>query len=149
MFYSSSQKHTDKSNNIFLSYCFAKEDAELAEGVKNFLLRKGYNVIDGKADKLGSISKTIVDKIKNSDIIIIIMTKKDKKENGLYTTPTWLLEEKAVAITLNKKTAILVEEGVDCSDIGGLQGDDQRFNFNRNNFLSKILELGDILGNAA
>ena len=37
--------------------------------------------------------------------------------------------------TLKKKVGMFVEEEIDEADIGGMQGDNQRFNFTRNNFL--------------
>jgi len=40
---------------------------------------------------------------------------------------------------------MLVEDGVDDADIGGLQGDDQRIHFRRNNFLHKVSEALDML----
>ena len=73
------------------------------------------------------------------------MTKRDKKENGSYTTSAWLLEEKGAALALKKKVAMFVEEEIDLSDIGGLQGDGQRFHFTRNNFLKVVMNFIKIL----
>lgn len=123
------------STTIFLAYSYREEDEEFVSGFKKLLKNQGYKVIDGKADRLGSVSEAIVEKIQISDITVVVMTKRDKKENGKFTTAAWLLEEKGAAIALNKKVAMFVEEGVDEADIGGLQGDDQRFHFTRNNFL--------------
>lgn len=64
---------------------------------------------------------------------------------GKYTTAAWLLEEKGAAIALEKQVAIFIEEEIDEADIGGLQGDLQRFHFTRNNFLMKIMNFIKIL----
>lgn len=128
------------TNNIFLAYSYKKEDDDLVAGLKDFLSHQGYCIKDGKADRLGSISGAIISKINECSLIVIIMTKRDLKQNGLFTTASWLLEEKGAALALGKEVAIFVEEGIDESDIGGMQADKQRFHFNRNNYLSKVME---------
>lgn len=120
--------------SVFLAYSYLEKDAVLAEMFKELLKDKGFQVIDGKADKLGSISKNIMDKIRGIKTFIVIMTKRDKKLNEKYTTSSWLLDEKGAALALDKRVVMMVEEEVDERDIGGLQGDEQRFDFNRNNF---------------
>lgn len=130
---------------IFLAYSYRPEDEEFVVGFKKLLMNQGYEVLDGKADRLGSISNAIIDKIKCSKIVVIVMTKRDKKENGKYTSAAWLLEEKGAAIALGKQVAMFVEDEVDDTDIGGLQGDAQRFHFSRNNFLTKVLEFLECL----
>lgn len=109
------------------------------------MIDKGFEVIDGKADGLGSISQAILDKIALSDIVVIVMTKRDKKENGKFTTAAWLLEEKGAAIALKKQVGIFVEEEIDDADIGGMQGDNQRFHFTRNNFLKVVMNFLKII----
>lgn len=148
-YWSDSEEYSEKAdykippsnkNTIFLAYSYRPDDDELVSGFKELLKDKGYTVLDGKADRLGSISKAILDKIGNSETVIIVMTKRDKKENGKYTTAAWLLEEKGAALALAKNVAMFVEEGIDENDIGQMQGDSQRFHFTRNNFLKKIME---------
>ena len=134
-----------RDKTIFLAYSYRPEDEEFVVGFKKLLMNQGYEVLDGKADRLGSISNAILDKIRCSKIVVIVMTKRDKKDNGKYTTAAWLLEEKGAAIALGKPVAMFVEDEVDDSDIGGLQGDSQRFHFSRNNFLTKIVEFLECL----
>lgn len=138
-------KVQNKYNTIFLAYSYRTEDDEFVSGFKDLLIDKGYNVIDGKADRLGSISQAILDKIRVCDVTVIVMTKRDKKENCMYTTSAWLLEEKGAALALGKVVAMFVEEEIDENDIGGLQGDSQRFHFNRNNFLKVVMNFVKIL----
>jgi len=73
------------------------------------------------------------------------MTKRDRKENGKYTTAAWLLEEKGAALALNKAVGMFVEEEIDDVDIGGMQGDNQRFHFTRNSFLKVAMNFLKIL----
>ncbi|MEQ8560097.1 MAG: hypothetical protein RID18_01210 [Cytophagales bacterium] len=134
-----------ETNTIFLGYSYRQIDDEFVTGFKELLEDKGYEVIDGKADGLGSISKAIIDKISLADIVVIVMTKRDKKVNEKYTTAAWLLEEKGAALAFGKKVGMFVEEEIDDSDIGGMQGDNQRFHFTRNNFLKVAMNFLKIL----
>ncbi|MBD3337641.1 MAG: hypothetical protein GF353_00940 [Candidatus Lokiarchaeota archaeon] len=139
------KKSSSKQKTIFIGYSYRIDDDEFVSGLKELLADKGYKIIDGKADRLGSISQAIIDKIKICDISIIVMTKRDKKENGKFTTTAWLLEEKGASLALKKNVAIFVEEEIDEADIGGLQGDSQRFHFTRNNFLKVAMNFVKIL----
>lgn len=130
---------------IFLGYSYRQEDDEFVSGFKELLSDKGYEVLDGKADGLGSISQAIIEKIQISDAVVIVMTKRDKKENGKFTTAAWLLEEKGAGLALGKPVGMLVEEEIDDSDIGGMQGDNQRFHFTRNNFLKTAMNFLRVL----
>lgn len=143
--FESRQKSHPRYKSIFVAYSYRTKDDELVSGFKELLADKGFKVIDGKADQLGSISQAILEKIGISDLVAIVMTRRDKKENGQYTTTAWLLEEKGAAVALGKEVAMFVEEGVDQNDIGGLQGDAQRFNFTRNNFLKNALNFVKII----
>lgn len=125
---------------VFLSYSFNERDKELVSGFIDLLSASDFHVVTGEKNPIGSLSKSIIGKIRNSSIFVVVMTKRDPKENSKYTTSSWLLEEKGVAIALNKPCLMLVEEEIDDSEIGGIQGDDQRLHFNRNNFLGKVAE---------
>jgi len=128
-------KKSTHNETIFLGYSYREADDEFVSGFKDLLVDKGFEVIDGKADGLGSISQAILEKISLSDIVVIVMTKRDKKENGKFTTSAWLLEEKGAALAWRKQVGMFVEEEIDDADIGGMQGDNQLFHFSRNNFL--------------
>jgi|GEM_PF-2463079 len=140
-----SSPKVSKKNTIFLGYSYREIDDEFVSGFKELLIDKGFEVIDGKADGLGSISQAILEKIALSDIVVIVMTKRDKKENGKFTTAAWLLEEKGAALALRKQVGMFVEEEIDDADIGGMQGDNQRFHFTRNNFLKIIMNFLKII----
>lgn len=132
-------------NSIFLSFSYKEEDTELVSGLKRHLERSRYSVVTGEQNPLGSVSKSILKKIASCGMFIAVMTRRDRKENGMYTTSSWLLEEKGAALALGKKCLMLIEDEVDLSDIGGLQGDDQRLQFNRNNFASRVLDALEML----
>lgn len=143
---SQEQNHPQKEaanmqhKKVFLSYSYRQEDKELVEGFKVLLEDAGYEVITGEKNQMGSLSKSIKEKIKQADKCVVVMTCRDKKDNGKYTTSSWLLEEKGLAIAYDIPCLMLVEEGIEEKDFGGLQGDDQRLHFSRNNFALKVAE---------
>lgn len=125
---------------VFLSYSFNERDKDLVSGFIDLLNASNFQVETGEKNPIGSLSKSIIAKIKNSTVFVVVMTRRDLKENNKYTTSSWLLEEKGVAIALDKPCLMLVENEIDDSEIGGIQGDDQRLYFSRNNFVSKVAE---------
>lgn len=78
---------TEINNNaIFLGYSYREVDDEFVSGFKELLIDKGYEVIDGKADGLGSISQAILEKISLSDIVVIVMTKRYKRKWKIHNS---------------------------------------------------------------
>jgi hypothetical protein len=71
------------------------------------------------------------------------MTRDKEKTDGTFTTSPWLLEEKGVALALEKQLVLMVEEGVD--DFGGLQGDWQCIHFGPKGFLKAALQAAEQL----
>jgi hypothetical protein len=120
---------------IFVSYRFA--DEEYASGLIDLLQQSGFQVVCG-IDSVDSISRTILQRIKDCDYFVCVMTRNQLKTDGTFTTSPWLLEEKGAALALGKPLVLLVEEGV--TDVGGLQGDWQRIHFTAKSFLKGALQ---------
>jgi hypothetical protein len=53
--------------SIFLSYSFRQDDKELVEGLEKLLCAAGYIVITGEKNRMGSISKKIMNQIKGAE----------------------------------------------------------------------------------
>lgn len=130
-----------EKRSVFLSFSYEPKDIELAEGLRKLLEAVGHTVITGEKNPMGSLSKSILKKIRQAEKCVVVMTCRDKKENGKFTTSSWLLEEKGAALALGKACLMLVEEGIDDKEIGGLQGDDQRLHFRRENFATIVAEV--------
>jgi hypothetical protein len=122
-------------NKVFLSYRFA--ETEYADGLIPLLEERGFKVITGKRSNT-FISRTIIDRIRDCEYFLCLMTRDKEKVDGTFTTSPWLLEEKGVALALGKQLVLMVEEGVD--DFGELQGDWQRIHFGPKGFLKAALE---------
>jgi len=126
--------------SVFLSYSFNDQDKELVSGFIELLKASDIEVITGLKNPIGSLSQSIISKIRDSRVFIVVMTKRDSKVNGKFTTSSWLLEEKGVAIAFEKPCLMLVENEIDNSEIGGMQGDAQRLYFTRNNFTNIVAD---------
>jgi hypothetical protein len=124
-----------RGNTVFLSYRFA--DKEYVTGLTRLLQQSGFEVVTGSSANT-YVSKAVLERIKECEFFLCLMTRDEKKMDGTYTTSPWLLEEKGAALALKKRLVLMVEEGV--TGIGGLQGDWQRIHFGAKEFLTAALE---------
>jgi hypothetical protein len=124
-----------RRNTVFLSCRFA--DEQYIDGLKDLLTESGFEVVTGDNAR-GFISEAIIERIRESEFFICLMTRDKEKTDGTYTTSPWLLEEKGAAIAFGKYLVLLVEEGV--TDFGGLQGDWQRHHFSEKGFTTAALK---------
>lgn len=132
---SDSRQPSPTENTVFLSYRFSETD--YADGLIPLLEQQGFKVVTGKRSNT-YISRSIIDRIRDCEYFLCLMTRNKEKTDGTFTTSPWLLEEKGVALALGKQIVLMVEEGVD--DFGGLQGDWQRIHFGPKGFLKAALE---------
>lgn len=132
---SESSRITPNKNTVFLSYSFS--ETEYADGLVPLLKQNGFEVITGKRTNT-YIGRAVIDRIRDSEYFLCLMTRNKEKTDGTFTTSPWLLEEKGVALALGKQIVLMIEEGVD--DFGGLQGDWQRIHFGPKGFLKAALE---------
>ncbi len=120
---------------VFLSYRFA--ETEYVRGLTQLLQQSGFEVVTGHAANT-YISKAVIERIRECDYFLCLMTPSARKDDGTYTASPWLLEEKGVALAVGKPIVLMVEESV--TDFGGLQGDWQRIHFAQKGFLSAALQ---------
>ena len=129
------EKKDVRKNTVFLSYRFAEVD--YIKGLQKLLMQHRFEVVTGQSGNT-YISKAVLDRIRECEFFLCLMTRHEKKANGTYTTSPWLLEEKGAAIAFGKPLVLMIEEGV--TDIEGLQGDWQRIHFAPKEFLYAALE---------
>ncbi|MDD2755251.1 MAG: hypothetical protein PHS80_06950 [Methanothrix sp.] len=128
-------KPNSQMRTVFLSCRFAEK--EYVNGLCELLRQNDFKIVTGKEANT-YISKAILDRIKKCEFFISLMTQYAQKSDGKYITSPWLLEEKGAALAFEKRIILMVEENV--VDIGGLQGDWQRINFNSKGFLLAALQ---------
>lgn len=131
-----------KKPSAFVGHSFDKRDYNLVNGIKHLLESQGIACDSGEKPKGESISKKILERIKRNDIFVGVFTRKAKLEGtDQWATSNWVIEEKAAAISENKRLLLLVEEGV--ADIGGLQGDYEYVRFDRSHLYEALPEIID------
>jgi hypothetical protein len=121
--------------SVFLSYRFAEK--EYIEGLTSLLENEGFRPITGQMAN-SYISQAVLQRIKEAEFFLCLMTRDKTKTDGTFTTSSWLLEEKGAALAFGKPIVLMIEEGVD--DFGGLQGDWQRIHFGPKGFLTAALK---------
>jgi len=125
---------------VFVSYRFA--DKKLVDGLVELLVRNNFTVTKGNSVTT-YVSQGVLERIRNCDFFLCVMTRAEEKKDGTYTTSAWVLEEKGAALALGKRTVLMVQEGV--TESGGLHGDWQLIRFTLEDFLTAALQAVDQL----
>jgi hypothetical protein len=108
----------------------------ITEGLKAM----GIAVVTGKRPKADRISEKVKKLIEAQHLFVGIFTRRDKLVGKTtWSTSTWVIEEKAYAFAKNKKLILLKE--VDVDSIGGITGDYEFIEFERNALQDAILAL--------
>jgi hypothetical protein len=129
-----------RPNTVFVSHRFAEE--EYVTGLCKLLRQHGFEPVTGKSANT-YVSKAVLDRIRESEFFLCLMTPDQPKEDGTFTTSAWLLEEKGAALAFGKPLVLMVDH--DVSDYGGLQGDWQRIGFGPKGFMNAAFEAVDQL----
>jgi len=126
--------------NAFVGHSFAEKDMPIVNTVIDCLRALGIRVETGQKPRASRISEKVKHLIDGQHIFVGIFTCRDKLEGKkLWTTSSWVLDEKAYALGKNRKLILLKETGVD--SIGGIQGDYEFIEFSRDNLHNAIVGL--------
>ncbi len=112
---------------VFVGFGYNDADKWIKNLIIPFVKELGWDVLTGE-DMHGEIlSAGVTARIEECQACIGFLTKRDKKDDGTFTTHKWVIEELAVA--LGKKIPIfeIKEKGVDAQK--GITGDRQWFEF--------------------
>lgn len=131
------QKSSVRENTVFVSHRFSEADENLVSGLLRHLGDTKFEVITGKL-ATGYISRAVIERIKDSEFFLCLLTKADEKVDGTYTASAWLHQELGAAIAFGKPVVLMVEQGV--TDLGGLQGDVQKIHFAERGFMNAALD---------
>ena len=115
----------------FISMSFDESDQNINQYVTNILEALGIDFETGERYSKDSIPQKVQTRIYSSGLFIIIFVKRDRIENGGYTTPSWLLKELGIAQGSQKDVIAWVERGI--KDIAGLNYEKEVIYFERNN----------------
>lgn len=107
------------SQSVFISYS-QRTGAKYYELAKNIALSQGFEVITGfqHPESQDKVLRTVMDSVNRSTVFLSIMTPEYsirplESEDKPRTAPSvWLMEEKGMALILEKPFRLLVEESV-------------------------------------
>lgn len=125
----------------FVGHSFAVEDREIVEKLIQFLTKLGVKCDTGLRAEPRGVSDKVRERINAAELFVGIFTRRDKKEDGTFSTSAWTIEEKATALAAGKKLLLFVEDGV--TEFGGLQGDYEYVRFDRDDFGSALVHAMD------
>jgi tetratricopeptide (TPR) repeat protein len=137
----SSIRYAIRELPAFVGHSFAAKDRDIVDNMIQFVTKLGLKCESGLRPEANSITVKIKQRIQASEVFVGIFTRRNKQTDGSYSTSPWVIEEKTLAITQNKKLLLFVEEGV--SEIGGMQGDHEYIEFDRKHFGSALIRATD------
>ncbi len=83
----------------FVAHSFADEDEEVVSQIIQLLTKLGLRCDSGKRAEPRGISEKIRKKIQAAEVFVAIFTRRDAIDENSYSTPPWVIEEKAAAIS--------------------------------------------------
>jgi len=100
----------------------------------------GLTVVTGERPRADKISEKVKSLIEQQSIFVGIFTRRDKiARKAEWATSTWVIDEKAYAVGLQKPLILLKEQGV--TSIGGIQGEYEYIEFSRDALELAVLKL--------
>lgn len=126
--------------SAFVGHSFAQSDNSIVECVCTTLELLGIAVTTGKQPRAKSISEKVKHSIENNYLFVGIFTRREKiaRKHEWVASP-WIIDEKAYAVGKRKKLILLREDGV--GSIGGIQGDYEFLEFDRDNLQELVLSI--------
>ena len=82
------EKPYARRNSVFLSHRLA--ETEFVDGLQRLLEQNGFVVIKGDSANT-FVSQAVLQRIKDSEFVLCLMTRADEKMDGTYATSGWLL----------------------------------------------------------
>jgi len=120
---------TSKKPVPFVSKSFADEDKAVNEYFEGILVALSIHFLTGEEYSSESIPQKVESEIDKADLLIAIVTRRDKKENDHYTVPPWITREVFFAKGRDMDFIILMEDGVE--ELAGLRGEKELIYFTR------------------
>jgi hypothetical protein len=133
--------------SVFVSFHFPDDfnspDRLLVNRVESLLKSHGLIIYNGEVLGGGPLTDKIKDLIEKSDALIALMTRREKKVDGEWTTHQWVQEEYAHAKSNKIRAIALIEKGV---SIGGMYQHTEYISYDPEDTLTAFLKLSAILG---
>lgn len=119
---------------------FAPVDQVPNSLIQRFLTASGITVVTGERPSAGSVSAKVRRRIESCELFVGIFTRRQKiARKQEWTTSNWVVDEKAYAFSKEKRLILIKEAGV--QSIGGLQGDWEYLEFERDQMAELLIKL--------
>ena len=115
----------------FISMSFEPIDNEINEYVTGILEALKVKFETGERYSKDSIPEKVKNRIVNSGFFIVIFVKRNKLEDGSFTTSAWLLREMGLAQGNKKEIIAWVEKGISDKEIANLNFEKELIYFDR------------------
>ena len=127
-------------NTVFVGQSFDPSDSHVNSSIGDVLTALGLTVVTGERPRADKISEKVKSLIEQQSIFVGIFTRRDKiARKAEWATSTWVIDEKAYAVGLQKPLILLKEQGV--TSIGGIQGEYEYIEFSRDALELAVLKL--------
>jgi hypothetical protein len=128
---------------IFLSFSFRDADRELVGMVDQLV--ESHNIARNTGQRLEGqpLTDAIREKINHSDGLIALLTRRDLRDDGGWTTHDWVRDELNFARQAEIQAIALLEDGVVMS---GAFGEHERLEFSRDQLPDALLALSATIG---
>lgn len=98
---------------IFLAFSFRNEDKELVEYLGQLVASQLVEIKTGARLGGEQLTPAVQKRIEECDALVGLLTRRDQRQDGKWTTHQWVLEEIVWARAKQRRTIALVEDGVD------------------------------------
>ena len=130
-------------NKIFLSFSFRDADRELVGMVDQLVMSHQLTRVTGRRLEGQDITDAIREKINGSDGLIALLTRRDARTDGGWTTHDWVRDELNFARQAEIPAIAMLENGVVMS---GAFSDHERIEFSRDDLPIALLAVSETLG---
>lgn len=117
------------SITVFIAHSFLPCDDLVNDYIIDYFRNKVKKVLTGRPYQTDSISKKVKEKIRESDLVVAVLTKREKISKGKYKTSEWVKDEATFAAGAKKDILFMKEENV--IDLPGIFGDYEWIKLNR------------------
>lgn len=128
---------------IFLGFSFRDEDKEIVGLVDQLIASHLVELKTG--ERLGGeqLTPAVQRRIEDSDALVGVLTRRDKRQDGKWTTHQWVLDEIGWARAKGRKVIVLVEQDV---DLGGMFQSHEHISLDKGNPIQGLMALSDTIG---
>jgi hypothetical protein len=130
-FWDTKPEKTESVAIPFVSMSFEPLDTEINDYVTGILEALEIEFETGERYSKESVPEKVKNRITNSGLFIVIFVKRNRLEDGSFTTSAWLIKEMGIAHGCKKEIIAWVEKGISEKEIANLNYEKEIIYFDR------------------